>query len=191
VSKFGEFLEYKDALPPKEKKRWTSMMCCHRCLKVCSQKDLKFCDLKVTSVQTDSYTTTDYFSFRKSNLEGDYFYDAKEQQHVIPYFEYNKDSVNQKLTCNRAFCDAFIESFINSGDKKFSCIYCKGLCTCLRCEKAVGLVKIIALDYHNDPYQEKEYHETFKLFGMKEQKDVSETFNLRMPNDEVELKYLE
>lgn len=53
------------------------------------------------------------------------------------------------MTCNRAFCLDCIQLLF--GDKKFECPYCKGLCSCERCDKASGIVKMIALDHSNDP----------------------------------------
>ena len=71
-----------------------------------------------------------------------------------------------------------------------TCLYCSGFCNCARCEKASGLVKMIALDYENDRHQQRKYHNVLRLFGGKNHEIVSECLKLRVPgstNNEIEV----
>ena len=119
-------------------------------------------------MQTNSYSSTDYYTYRKNFLEGDYF-DVSEQ-HVLPFYLYGANEKG-KLMCNRAFCGECV-AFLFDG-KEFACPYCSGLCACTRCEIAMGIVKLMALDYQNDPQEKKCYHGMLRLFGGRVHPDVS------------------
>ena len=96
-------------------------MCCHMCLKMGNKTTLKYCKTVIGDKQTNSYPSTDHYSYRKAFFEGDYFYETSDQ-HVLQFFTYSTD-LKGNLTCNRAYCEE-CQAIKVRAEKKSSCIYC-------------------------------------------------------------------